>query len=42
MILILKQVLNEQANEKLELASSVKATPNKSKSEQDGISKQVF
>jgi len=33
-----EQVLNEQANEKLELASSVKATPNK-RSSQDGVNK---
>ena len=33
-----EQVLNEEANEKLELASSVKATPNK-RSSQDGVNK---
>ena len=33
-----EKVLNEEANEKLELASTVKATPNK-RSEQDGVNK---
>jgi len=33
-----EQVLNEEANEKLELASAVKATPNK-RSSQDGVNK---